>query len=82
MIDQSHNYLKRMMQNREEKHPVASSMRHWPMHMMEEMAWVEKDTVTGGTFGRIKCPSGDGQLFFMLAVLMGGSLTELQVFKF
>ena len=36
IIDQRHNYLKRMMRNCEEKCPVFYSMRRWSMHMMEK----------------------------------------------
>ena len=41
------------------------------MHMMEEMAWVDIDTVTGGTIARMKCPSSIGQ---RLIILYAGSV--------
>ena len=43
IIDQHHNYHKRMTQNREEKCPVVYLDRRWPIHDRKDKAWVEKD---------------------------------------
>ena len=58
IIEQCHNYLLRMMRNREEKKPVVYLDKMWAnAHDAKEKAWVEKHTVTRDTLGGTKRPS-------------------------
>ena len=66
IIDQHHNYHKRMTQNREEKCPVVYLDRRWPMHMIEKARNGWEKTVTGGTIGGTKHPSSSGQRLIIL----------------
>ena len=62
IIEQRHNYLRRMMQNREEKRPVVYLDETWAnAHDSKNKAWVEQDKITGGTLGGIQRPSGKGK---------------------
>ena len=55
IIEQRHSYLWRMRRNRIEKRPVVYLDETWcNEHHGKELAWVEKDTVTGGTLGGVK----------------------------
>ncbi len=64
VIEQRHAYLRRMRQNREEKQHVVYLDETWAnAHDGKDKAWVEKDTVTGGTVGGVHRPSGKGMQF-------------------
>ena len=55
IIEQRHKYLRRIRKNREEKKPVVYLDETWcNAHDGKEKAWVQKDTVTGGTVGGVK----------------------------
>ena len=56
-----------MRRNREEKEKVIYLDETW-MHTHCSIAccWVEKDEVTGGTFGGVSCPSGKGKRLIIL----------------
>lgn len=55
IIKQRHSYLRRMRRNRTEKRPVVYLDETWcNAHHGKELAWVEKDKVTGGTLGGVK----------------------------
>ncbi len=55
------------MQNRVDKKPVVFLDETWAnAHDGKDMAWVEKDTVTGGTLGGVKRPSGKGLRLIIL----------------
>ncbi len=52
-----------MRRNREEKHPVVYLDETWAnAHDGKDRAWVEQDTVTGGTIGGVHRPSGKGTM--------------------
>ena len=55
IAEQHHTYLERMRRNRTEKRPVVYLDETWcNAHHGKELAWVEKDEVTGGTLGGVK----------------------------
>ena len=59
IIEQRHIYLCRMLQNRADKKPVVFLDETWAnSHDGKDLAWVEEDTVTGGTLGGVRRPSG------------------------
>ena len=62
-----------MMQNRVDKRPVVFLDETWAnSHDGKDLAWVEKDTVTGGTLGGNRRPSGKG---VRLIILGAGGVT-------
>jgi hypothetical protein len=62
IIEQRHAYLRRIKQNKIEKRPVVYLDETWAnANDGQEMAWVEKDTVTGGTVGGMRRPPGKGR---------------------
>lgn len=55
IVEQRHSYLHRMRRNRSEQQPVVYLDETWcNAHHGKELAWVEKDEVTGGTLGGVK----------------------------
>ena len=55
IIEQRHSYLQRMMRNRTEGRPVVFLDETWAnSHDGKDSAWVERDTVTGGTLGGVR----------------------------
>ena len=55
IIEQRHSYLQRMMRNRTEGRPVVFLDETWAnAHDGKDSAWVERDTVTGGTLGGVR----------------------------
>lgn len=67
IIQQRHKYLRRIIQNRTESRRVVFLDETWAnSHDGKSLAWVEKDTVTGGTFGGVRCPSGKGTCLIIL----------------
>ena len=55
IIEQRHKYLQRMRKNREEKRSVVYLDETWcNAHDGKDVAWVEKDDVTGGTVGGVR----------------------------
>ncbi len=73
IIEQRHNYLRRIMQNRADKRAVVFLDETWAnAHDGKDTAWVEKDTVTGGTLGGVKRPSGKGLRLIILGA--GGEI--------
>ena len=55
IIAQRHSYLRRMRKNRTENKPVVYLDETWcNAHHGKQLAWVEKDTMTGGTLGGVK----------------------------
>ena len=71
ITEQRHTYLCKIMHNRVEKRPVVFLDETWAnSHDGKDLAWVEEDTVTGGTLGGVKCPPGKGT---QLIILEAGS---------
>ena len=61
IVEQRHTYLRKIIQNRLDKIPVVFYDETWAnAHDGKDTDWVEKDTVTGGTLGGVKHPSGKG----------------------
>ena len=61
------------MQNRVDKRPVVFLDETWAnSHDWKDLAWVEKDTVTGGTLDGNRRPSGKG---VRLIILGAGGVT-------
>ena len=55
IIEQRHTYLRKIMHNRVEKRLVVFLDETWAnSHDGKDLAWVEEDTVTGGTLGGVK----------------------------
>uniref|UniRef100_A0A1X7VAE2 Uncharacterized protein n=1 Tax=Amphimedon queenslandica TaxID=400682 RepID=A0A1X7VAE2_AMPQE len=56
-----------MMQNRANNKPVVFLDETWAnAHDGKDLAWVAEDTVTGGTLGGRRRPSGKGKHFIIL----------------
>ena len=73
IVEQRHNYLRRMMQNRVDKKPVVFLDETWAnANDGKQMSWVEDDPVTGGTLGGIRQPSGKGKRLIILGA--GGEM--------
>ena len=67
IIEQRHNYLRRMRLNRQDKRPVVYLDETWAnAHDGKDKAWVEKDDITGGTIGGIQRPSGKGSRLIII----------------
>ena len=73
IIEQRHTYLRKIMHNRVEKRPVVFLDETWAnSHDGKDLAWVEEDTVTGGTLGGVKRPPGKGTRLIILGA--GGEM--------
>ena len=73
IIDQRRHYLCKMMQNRADNRPVVFLDETWAnSHDGKDLAWVEEDTVTGGTLGGRRRPSGKGKRLIILGA--GGEM--------
>ena len=73
IAEQRKTYLRRMKQNRADNKPVVFLDETWAnAHDGKDLAWVEEDTVTGGTLGRKRCPSGKGKRLIILGA--GGEM--------
>ena len=67
IIEQRHAYLRKVMHNRVEKKPVVYLDETWAnSHDGKDLAWVEKDPVTGGTIGGVRHPPGKGTRLIIL----------------
>ena len=67
IIEQRHAYLRKVMHNRVEKKPVVYLDETWAnSHDGKDLAWVEKDPVTGGTIGGVRRPPGKGTRLIIL----------------
>ena len=67
IVQQRHNYLRRMMTNRQENRPVVYLDETWVnAHDSRDCAWVERDDVTGGALGGIKRPPWKGARLIIL----------------
>ena len=73
IIDQRRHYLCKMMQNRADNKPVVFLDETWAnAHDGKDLAWVEDDTVTGGTLGGRRRPSSKGKRLIILGA--GGAM--------
>ena len=73
IIKQRHTYLCKIMHNRVEKRLVVFLDETWAnSHDGKDLAWVEEDTVTGGTLGAVKHPPGKGTRLIILGA--GGEM--------
>ena len=67
IMEQTHVYLRRMINNCQENRPVVYLDETWAnAHDGKDCAWVERDDVTGGTLGGIRRPPGKGTWLIIL----------------
>ena len=67
IIQQRHQFLRRMRRNRREGRPVVYTDETWAnAHDGHEKTWVEPDEVTGGTKGGVRKPTGKGSRLIIL----------------
>ena len=67
IIQQRHQFLRRMRRNRRERRPVVYTDETWAnSHDGREKTWVEHDDITGGTKGGIRKPTGKGNRLIIL----------------